>query len=305
MLNLYKPKTHSVLLIDIASTSVGIGLAGIREGHLPEIVFSIREPFGHTRDFDLSHLETAMLFNLKSALHKGLAGMPSLQKRGFPSALNHSLISFSSPWFISDLGVGGEELKTNLERKYGTPMEILDEEDGLVSVIEKSFLGRIEDEVIRYLGLKEGIGFQSFPLIFSRVISHAFQNIEPAIFVDMTGRTTDFLIKKGGRFHLTYSIPVGPKTLEHMEDGEEAWVRPWRTVRTNMDPILFSGDVFLISEPEYYEIGSKLLNMVLPQARIIPFHEENGFVREMVKPTSGGRTNERLAVLTTFSNLFL
>lgn len=297
-----KPDTHSVLLIDIASSSVGIGLSGIRESALPELVFTARVPFGYKHDFDLVHLELAMLSALREAL--GVAhreGPHLLKSRGFPSAINHAIISFSSPWYASELGEDHRTFRNKLEGRFNAPVEVFEMADGLMSATERKLIKKIEEEVIRTFGIKEGIGLQSFTFSFSRVISHAFQDIEPAIFVDMTGHMTDLLSMSRGMYHTSISAPVGTHALKR--EADMLWDTFWEKIAAEHHALFHSGNIFLIADT--YDLARNHMQKAFPGARVISFGASRGFVDEMVRAAPGLVPIERLAVLATYSNLFL
>ncbi|MDB5194248.1 MAG: hypothetical protein JWN50_262 [Parcubacteria group bacterium] len=296
-----KPDTHSVLLVDIASASVGVGLSGVREQALPELVVTTRVPFAHKPDFDFVRIEHAMLLALRDAL--GVAfreGTLLLSKKGYPSSINHCIISFSSPWFVSKLGNSQSDFVSDLMGRYESDMELFASDQGLHSATQVRLLRQIEDEIIRAFGIKEGVSPQNFTVMFSKVVDHAFQDIEPALFVDMTGHTTDILSMNKGAFHTHHSMPLGTLGLK---EKQLEWNAFWNELSKERSEEFSSGNVFLISDD--YPGSKDLLGSLLPKARIIPFGSENGFIREMVKFDGTALPNERLAILLTFSNLFL
>lgn len=297
-----KPDTHSVLLIDIASASVGIGLSGIREGALPELIFTARVPFGYKPDFDLSHIEPAMLHALRDAL--GVAhreGPRLLRDRGFPAGINHAVISFSSPWYSSVLGSDHEAFRSNLEERYDRPVEVFESADGLMSAVERRLAKKIEEEVIRAFGIKEGIGLASFTFSFSRVARRAFGNLEPVIFADMTGHMTDLLSMDRGVYKQKMSVPAGTHTLR--EEAGMPWDTFWKKLNGEHPAEFQRSNVFLIADD--YELARLHLSALLPEARIISFGAYRGFIDEMVRSAPGLTPIERIAVLAAYSNLFL
>jgi len=297
-----KPDTHSVLLIDIASSSVGIGLSGIREGALPELVFTARIPFGYKADFDLAHIEPTMMLALHNAL--GIAhreGAQLLRQRGYPGAINHAVISFSSPWYASGLGSDHQSFRSRLEERYGAPVEVFESESGLMSAIERRLARKIEEAVIRTFGIKEGIGLSSFTFSFARVAKHAFADLEPAVFADMTGHATDLLSMHKSEYKHKVSVPVGTHTLK--SEAGMPWDTFWKQLRGTHDDVFHRGNVFLIAED--YDLGRTHLSALFPEARIISFGASRGFIDEMVRSAPSTAPVERLAILAAYSNLFL
>jgi len=297
-----KPDTHSVLLIDIASSSVGIGLSGIREGALPELAFTARIPFGYKEDFDLAHIEPAMLLALHSAL--GIAhreGPALLRQKGYSGVINHAVISFSSPWYSSALGSDDKAFRTRLEERYGSPIEVFESSEGLMSAIERRLIKKIEEAVIRTFGIKEGIGLSSFTFSFARVAKHAFADLEPVTFTDMTGHMTDLLSVHRGAYKQKMTVPVGVHTLK--SEGDMPWDTFWQKLSGEHAEEFRRGNVFLIADD--YDIGREHLAQLFPEARIISFGASRGFIDEMVRSAPSTVPIERLAILATYSNLFL
>jgi hypothetical protein len=296
-----KPDIHSVLLVDIASSSVGVGLSGVREGALPELVVTTRVPFAHKNDFNFEHIERAMLLALRDALAIAFReGTLLLKKKGYPSAVNHSVVSFSSPWFVSQLGGSEPGFVSSLMERYQEDMELFGSDTRLYSATQKKLMKRIEDEIIRAFGIKEGMSIENFTVVFSKVLDHAFDNIDPALFVDMTGHMTDVLSLRRGNFHSHHSVPIGTMKLH---EKELEWNSFWKCLSKDHPEEFSAGNIFLVSED--YEKGLSSLRKLLPKARIIPFGTDNGFMQEMISLHPGAVPNERLAIILTFSNLFL
>lgn len=297
-----KPAAHSVLLVDLASSSVGIGLYGVRDGRVPELAFTTRVPFAYRADFNHSLIVEACMQALREALSVTLKQGPSrLMAKGYPVSLNHAIISFSSPWYLSELGNDTGEFHRRVEDLYGAKMEVFESELGVMSASEKRFIRRIEDEIIRTFGIEKGIGLSSFTFMFSRVISHAFHGIDPAIFVDMTGHTTDVLNLHSGKYHGSFSIPAGTHKLRH--EGKIPWDDFWCHINDKCDKSFTAGNIFLIADE--YDLARENLLRVMPNARIIPFGRSHGFLGEMVRVDPTLTPVERLAILATYSNLFL
>ncbi len=297
-----KPDTHSVLLIDIASSSVGIGLSGIRDGALPELVFTVRIPFGYKTDFDLVHIEPAMMLALHSAL--GIAhreGARLLGQKGYPGSINHAVISFSSPWYASALGRDHQGFRNRLEERFGSPVEVFESENGLMSAVERRLAKKVEEAVIRAFGVKEGIGLSSFTFSFARVAKHAFADLEPAVFADMTGHMTDMLSMHSGEFKQKMSVPVGTHTLSR--EADMPWNAFWKKLSGEHAEEFHHGNVFLIADN--YELGRAHLTELFPDARVISFGASRGFIDEMVQSAPSTVPIERLAILAAYSNLFL
>jgi hypothetical protein len=297
-----KPDTHSVLLIDIASASVGIGLSGITEGALPELAFSARVPFAYREEFDLAHLEHAMIFALREAL--GVAhreGPRLLAQRGYPGSINHAVISFSSPWYASALGSDHAGFRSALEERFSSPAEVFEMQDGLMSAAERRLVKKIEEEVIRAFGIREGIGLSSFTFSLSRVARHAFADLEPALFADMTGHMTDMLGFSSGHYSKSLSVPVGTHALKR--EAGIPWAEFWQKLSSEHAQGFERGNVFLVADD--YDLARTHLASMLPEARIIAFGARGGFVGEMVKARDSLAPIERLAILAAYSNLFL
>jgi hypothetical protein len=296
-----KPKVHSVLIVDIASSSVGVGLSGVRAGQLPELVVTTRVPFAHKEDFDTAHIERAMLLALRDALNVAFReGTKLLANKGYPTSVNHSVISFSSPWFVSKLGGKQSDFVSELMEKYESDMELFGSDYRMYNATDKRLLKRIEDEILRVFGIKEGVSVENFTVMFSRVMDHAFDNIDPALFVDMTGHTTDILALKKGAYHGHHTVPIG--TLK-LKDRDLEWNKFWNSLSETNAPDISRGHVFLVADD--YGLSLPSLKKLLPNARIIPFHADNGFIDEMAMITGNKRSSEKLAIILAFSNLFL
>jgi hypothetical protein len=297
-----KPAAHSVLLVDIASSSVGIGLSGIKDGGVPELVFTTRVPFAYKQDFDYKHIEHACIHSLRDALNIALKeGTKILKGRGYPASVNHAIISFSSPWYMSELGTDTKQFHNRLENEFDSKMEVFESDMGVMSASDKRFIRKIEEEVIRTFGIEKGIGLSSFTFMFSRVISHAFHGIDPAVFVDMTGHTTDVLSTASGVYHGSFSVPVGTHSLRC--GNCIPWDEYWAKINERHDDTFHKGNIFLIADE--YDLAKDYLHRVMPRARIIPFGKSEGFLTEMVKVDPTLLPVERLAILATYSNLFL
>lgn len=297
-----KPETHSVLLVDIASSSVGVGLSGIRDKDLPELVFTARVPFAYRKDFDHSLIEHACMYALRDALGIALReGTKLLRQHGYPNAINHAIISLSSPWYLSELGTDPKSFRSRLEEQYGSPIEVFESKHGVMSATERRFVRRVEDEIIRIFGVKQGIELSSFTFTLSRIVSHAFHNPGPTMFVDMTGHMTDILSMKDGAYHGNFSVPAGVHTLKHRDTIP--WAEFWSQITNSHHPDFHTGTIFLIADE--YTMAHEHLLRVLPRSRVVPFGASRGFITEMVRVVPTQKPIERLAILATYSNLFL
>lgn len=295
--------SRSVLLVDIASSSIGVGLSGIREKALPELIFTARVPFAHSESFDFKLIEPAMMMALKGVLGAAFSGGTGLlRQRGYPAHLDHAIISFSSPWFVSELGTEEGELKTRLSEEYGEEMHVFEREGSLRSATQKKLVRKIEDEIIRTFGIERGIGVSSFSVVFSKVLNRAFQNLGPSLYADMTGHTTDILAHDGSAIRSAMSVPIGHMHLSRNESGLRNF---WKQVEPGLPQEALQGNVFVIADNGQAPLLHKALVPVLPTARLIPFHTENDFLRDMAVTLPTARTNERLVFLAAYSNLFL
>ncbi len=297
-----KSDVHSVLLIDITSSSVGIGLSGMKDDALPELVFSARIPFGFKEDFDTAHIEHAMMHALKDLLSISLhEGAKLLKDRGFSSTINHAVISFSSPWHASSVSSDVNGFKKDLEKRFDGRVEIFESEMGHTSAAERRLIKKIEDEVIRTFGIKKGMDISSFNFTFSRVVNQTLHDIHPAVFVDMTGRATDVLKMNKNSYQGSFSLPVGSHHLGRAEDI--SWEEYWSIINDEHMPEFHKGNLFLVADD--YELGKKYLHRVLPFSRIIPFGTNKGFLNDLVKFQKGTSSTERIAILAAYSKLFI
>ena len=95
-----KEKEEVSLLIDIGNGTIQAGLASFSKGKLPKFLYTVKLPFPVLGAPDIKRLSTDLSTLLDSVLTAVVKeGLSNLYKKN--KKLRHTLITFSSPWFIS------------------------------------------------------------------------------------------------------------------------------------------------------------------------------------------------------------
>lgn len=155
----------TTLVIHIRSGSVSAGLVCSAKGKLPEVVSHAKQNF---RTDNLP--EKAMILSLRKVLKKMFdKGVQEVMKRGFPTDVDHTIISVSGRWLDEK------------EKEYADP----------------ELVKAIELEVGRALGIRRGVAFHSFPQVFHGILTGLEVSPGKVLLVDFGSDTTHATLLNG------------------------------------------------------------------------------------------------------------
>lgn len=228
---------------------------------------------------------------------------------------------------------------------YATPSPIKErvtEADAslILSAADKKLLWKIENTLIKSVGLKRGVALHSFLFVFYKVLSHSFQNLHTALLVNMTLEMTDTLFLRHAGEPVSATLPFGPAVmarevgdklgipleitysyLKLFADGnldqtttetldriitekEEVWKEMWSDI---VDNIVKSADVpysiFLIVPSGFGRLIRTFFENIFPNRNIILVGDTNNFTKELVSGGSEELQDEKILVISSFSNL--
>lgn len=210
----------------------------------------------------------------------------------------------------------------------------------ILSASTKDLLAKVEDEIIRSMAVKKGIAMHSFMYVFYKVLSHSFRNLHSALLINMTTNVTDLLFIRHNNSALNATLPFGPASIteslaeklnipsevansylalfadgtldqlttdlidKELTEKEVVWKDMWTEVSAR---IMESADVpysiFLITTPNFGKLMKTFLDSVFPDKNIILIGDTNTFTRELVESGAKDCKDEKILLLSSFSNL--
>ena len=210
----------------------------------------------------------------------------------------------------------------------------------ILSATTKDFIEKIENELIKTVGLKRGVALHSFMYVFYKILSHSYRSIHSALLVDVTAEATDILFLHHGSSAIKASLAFGPGTIvravaeklkvkeeiahsyislfahealdqptiqiidEVLTGNEDLWRSLWKDTE---EKIKKSADVpysiFLLTPPGSGKIMETFLENVFKGKHIIMMGETNSFTKELARGTEQIMNDERMLMLASFSNL--
>ncbi len=210
----------------------------------------------------------------------------------------------------------------------------------ILSATTKDFIEKIENELIKTVGLKKGVAMHSFIYVFYKILSHSYRSIHSALLIDVTAEATDILFLHHGSSAIKESLAFGPGSIaravaeklgvkeeiahshlslfahealdqsttqvidEVLTSHEDIWRSLWKDVE---ERIKKSADVpysiFLLTPPGSGKIMETFLENIFKGKNIIMMGETNSFTKELAAGTEQILSDERMLMLASFSNL--
>ncbi|MBX4195506.1 hypothetical protein KW796_00915 [Candidatus Parcubacteria bacterium] len=210
----------------------------------------------------------------------------------------------------------------------------------LLSAASRDLLRSVGSELVKSIGIRRGMATHSFMFAFFKVLSHSFQSLHSALLIDMTLEFTDVLFLRHGSSAFAATLAFGPASiakavaeklgipiqlaysylslfasgvLDQATTGaidsvfievEEKWISLWR----QMDESIPEGSavpysVFLVVPSGFEKLMKTFLESVLTGRRIILLGDTNTFTRELVRASPEMLGDEKILLLSSFSNL--
>lgn len=210
----------------------------------------------------------------------------------------------------------------------------------ILSAIDKKLLYTIENEIIKSVGIKRGAAFHSFMYIYFKVLSQAFQSLHSALLINMTHETTDVLFIRHGNAGLKATLSFGPSVIgraiaarlgvpqeiahsylslfamgafdrettesidKALTDVEERWKTEWRSMGESIPEgkdVPYS--IFLVVPEGFQRLMKTFLESVFQERRMVIIGDTNTFTKELVSASSSGKKDEKITILSSFSNM--
>lgn len=286
-----------------------------------------------------SHLKTVIIAKEKnfSFTKSVMDSIIDEEKELFLSSLKESFEEESEVFesVVTNLYLNGYETNNPAKGKVKNA-----EMTFLLSATTKELLAKIEEELIKSVGVKRGVALHSFMFAFYKVLSHSFHSLHSALLINMTSELTDILFLRHGNSALSASLPFGPAsiarsvserlgipielgysylslfasgsfdqaTMEAVDtvftEVESKWQSMWKSMGESIpegSSVPYS--VFLIVPNGSEKIVKTFLTSVLPGRNVILLGETNAFTKELVKAEPEMLRDESILVLSSFSNI--
>lgn len=228
---------------------------------------------------------------------------------------------------------------------YETPVPVKEkikrvEVSFMASATTKDLLTKIENEIIKSVGLRSGVIMHSFMFTLYKVLSHSFHNLHTALLLSMTSETTDILLLRQGNSAISNSMPFGsssiavslaeklkiPKEIassylslygerlldtdtsniveEVLNSMSQFWMKEWEKNNAGTET---SEDtpysIFLVAPSGNDKLMKLFFEKVFPKRNIILIGDTNNFTKELVKIPPNEGIDEKMLILASFSNL--
>ncbi|MBX4199235.1 hypothetical protein KW800_03145 [Candidatus Parcubacteria bacterium] len=371
-------KGEKVLIIDIESGSTGCAFVHTNKSGTPTLKASVRTPYLLSDKPQSASMQSAMLDSLKTSLssifpmlggavdkvlisfsspwltthlktvivsddrsfvldHRMIKKIISEEEELFRARLKESFHEESQIFesALTNLYLNGYQVDSPMKDKVKRA-----EMSFVLSATTKDLLWRVENELIRTVGVKKGAVLQSFMFAFFKVLSNSYQNLHSALLINMTQEVTDILFLRYGASAMNASLPFGPASVarslaarlsiplelayshlaifargdfddsltklmdEALVSIEESWKRLWSTMGESIPEgknVPYA--VFLIAPKGFETFVKTFLESVLGGRSIIVLGETNSFSRELVQMSDGVSPDEKHLILASFSNL--
>lgn len=373
-----KRESEAILVIDIDSGSTGAATIRTHREGVPELVSSARNPFILPDRPTPESMKSAMLASLKLSLSETVSklGGPAhiaLVTLSSPWLSTHqkTVVVENGKGFVFDrsminkiIAEEAELFATMLKETFTEDSEIFEaaitnlylngyevpgpmkekvkkaEVSFILSATTKELLRNIEDEIIRAVGVKKGVMYQSFMFAFFKVLSHSYQNLHSALLINMSSEITDILFLRNGVSAHNATLPFGPTSVARTLSAklaiplevaysyltvfasqefdsettslidqtllavEDEWKRLWQTMGESIPQgkdVPYA--VFLVVPRGFEAFVKTFLESVLPGRSIIVLGEGNAFSRQLVKTEPDEVFDEKFYILASFSNL--
>lgn len=210
----------------------------------------------------------------------------------------------------------------------------------ILSATTKDFLSKIEAEIAKSLAIRNGIVFHSFLFAFYKVLSHSFRNLHSALLINMTSEITDILFLRHGKSAINASLPFGPATIARsvaerlripleiaysylalfaegsldkattdsvdaiIVEREDQWRALWSNFGQRIqDETDVPYSIFLVVRSSFGRLMETFLQSVFPNRNIIVVGDTNTFTKELVRGDTENMGDEKILILSSFSNI--
>lgn len=303
------------------------------KGHIDRAVVTLSSPWV------VSHLKTVIISRQNGFVldEKMVRSVIAEEEELFQNKLTESFEEQSEIFesVITNLYLNGYETAVPIKEKVNQA-----EINFLLSATTKNLLKKIEALILKTVGIKRGVIIQSFMYAFYKVVSHSFQNLHSALLINVAPEITELLFIRHGYSALSVSLPIGPAILARSVakdfgipielansylslyvsnsfaeptakkiEGTLAKVKEeWKNLWHEMGEGIPEGkdvpySVFLIVPIGYERLMKMILENLLSDRNIILLGETNTFTKELVKAEPDLLRDEKILVLSSFSNL--
>lgn len=307
-MNLWSKKNsiETSLIIEIGAASVGAALVLHEDQSLPFIISNARHSVHLDFEPSLENLESIAENSLKKVLNKVCTPNLSKLQQG-PESLK-IVVTLSSPFSLTDQ--------------------------------ETKFIRRIEDIILSFVGISEGILIEEFIFVLKKVLDLSFQDARSSTLINMTHEKMDFLVVKDRVPTTKLTLPFGSGHIAR-RIGQEMQL-PIEIAHTYLslfplgvlveeagsmlDEILLSVEaefkeiiatafenkiteedlpqmMFITGPKNHEKIYKTLFESIFPGKRAIVIGKDNRFTRELVSMNSTSKEDQKLSLLASFSGL--
>ncbi|MFZ2049190.1 MAG: hypothetical protein WAV25_02770 [Minisyncoccia bacterium] len=205
---------------------------------------------------------------------------------------------------------------------------------------QKSLINKIEEEITSLIGVRDGLVLENFMFIFMKVFTKTFHNMHSVLLVNMSNEALDLLLIKESCPLVTISLPFGPaymaraiqkefnvplevaysyislfsdnvldtKTKERIDNLferiEAKWGESWNKVTSEIpkDQVI-PYKIFLIGAAQNESIIKTLLSGTFDNHKVEQINKNSEFIKLITKFSDESRVDERLSILSAYSNL--
>ncbi|MES2214114.1 MAG: hypothetical protein V4465_01860 [Patescibacteria group bacterium] len=204
----------------------------------------------------------------------------------------------------------------------------------IMSATKSSLIKRIENEIIKFFFVKEGVAIESFMAAYFKVFTHAFHDLHSALFVSMTSEITDVLFLKKGQSISTITLSFGtsgildaimaemkaPYELAHsylalyaenllagdVKDRIALIVEAtalqlgaqWHGTKSVVDDSDQPYPVYVVGAYGFENVAKTMLERILPNHNVILVGKDNSFTEKIISLESNVRSDEKLTLLS-------
>jgi hypothetical protein len=296
------------LVIEIGPGSAGAALVDLSPGNLPCILASNRSTAYFMHEFSAQEIESATLKSLEESLKRVTRNNLEYLWGALDSKSLKVIVTLSSPFGL---------------------------ENG-----SKKFMNSIEDTILRFIGIKEGIMIEEFIFVMKKILDQSFKDAETSNMVSITNESMDFLITRKGIPLSSKVIPFGPAHIARQIQRDlglpieiaYSYLSLFslgtldKEIISSLDLSLFKAEsefsqlfdkakeqdvnmedlpplVFLVGPKNYEKIYKTLFESILPKSRVVVIGNDNRFTRELVSQKDAGREDQKLSLLASFSGI--
>ncbi|KND48984.1 MAG: hypothetical protein AB200_00965 [Parcubacteria bacterium C7867-005] len=210
----------------------------------------------------------------------------------------------------------------------------------MMSATKSKFVQKIKKEITSTLGIKNNIVLENFSFAFMKVLSHAFPTAHSPLLINMNDFSTDFLFIKNNHPVVVTSVPVGSTTIVNevskslgipteiarsylalLSDGvldgvispkiEDELSKTSNIFKKACESFLkeFASDlnyqyrIFFVGRGLFENAIGIFLENAFSGHEIVVLGKDNSFTKEIVSWPQENLVDEKLAILSNFSNL--